>query len=94
RYRLQTVAEGEAEATRQTFQAIHDGDPTSDLLAVRYLEALAEIADGRATKIIVPTEFSGVLGAVTGIAEAMRPVPEAEDDSIASPAAAPEDTDL
>ena len=69
---LQKVAEGEAEATRQVFQAIHDGDPTSDVLAVRYLEALAQIADGRATKIVVPTEFSGVLGAVTGIAEAMR----------------------
>ena len=77
-YRLQTVAEGEAEATRQVFQAIHDGDPTSDVLAVRYLEALSQIADGRATKIIVPTECSGVLGAGTGIAEAMRPIDEGE----------------
>jgi len=77
-YRLQTVAAGEAEATRQVFQAIHDGDPTSDVLAVRYLEALTQIADGRATKIVVPTEFSGVLGAVTGIAEAMRPIDEPE----------------
>ena len=86
RYRLQTVAEGEAEATRQIFQAIHDGDPTADLLAVRYLETLAQIADGRATKIIVPTEFSGVLGAVMGIAEAMRPVVDTEADSSAAPA--------
>ncbi|MEC7828552.1 MAG: SPFH/Band 7/PHB domain protein, partial [Actinomycetota bacterium] len=79
--RLQTVAAGEAEATRQVFQAIHDGDPTSDVLAVRYLEALTQIADGRATKIVVPTEFSGVLGAVTGIAEAMRPIDEPEAES-------------
>jgi regulator of protease activity HflC (stomatin/prohibitin superfamily) len=86
RYRLQTVAEGEAEATRQIFQAIHDGDPTADLLAVRYLDALAQMADGRATKIIVPTEFSGVLGAVMGIAEAMRPVVDTETDSSAAPA--------
>tara|TARA_B100001142_G_scaffold31874_1_gene28233 strand:- start:871 stop:1671 length:801 start_codon:yes stop_codon:yes gene_type:complete len=71
-YRLQTVAEGQAEATRQTFQAIHDGDPTSDLLAIRYLETLSQMADGRATKLIIPTEFSGVLGAVAGIAEAMK----------------------
>ncbi|MEG3595643.1 MAG: SPFH/Band 7/PHB domain protein, partial [Actinomycetota bacterium] len=80
-YRLQTVAAGEAEATRQVFQAIHDGDPTSDVLAVRYIEALTQIADGRATKIVVPTEFSGVLGAVTGIAEAMRPIDEPEAES-------------
>jgi regulator of protease activity HflC (stomatin/prohibitin superfamily) len=86
RYRLQTVAEGEAEATRQIFQAIHDGDPTADLLAVRYLDALAQMADGRATKIIVPTEFSGVLGAVMGIAEAMRPVVDTVPASSAAPA--------
>ena len=72
RYRLQTVAEGDAEATRLVFQAIHDGDPSSDLLAVRYLETLAQMANGQATKIVVPTEFAGVLGAVTGIAEAMK----------------------
>lgn len=72
RYRIETVAQGDAEATRQTFQAIHDGDPSSDLLAVRYLETLAQMADGQATKIVVPTEFAGVLGAVTGIAEAMK----------------------
>jgi len=72
RFRLETVAQGEADATRAVFQAIHDGDPSSDLLAVRYLETLAQMADGRATKIVVPTEFAGVLGAVTGIAEAMR----------------------
>ena len=30
------------------------------------------MADGRATKLISPTEFSGMLGAVAGIAEAMK----------------------
>lgn len=81
-YRLQTVAQGEADATRAVFQAIHDGDPSSDLLAVRYLETLGQMADGRATKIVVPTEFSGVLGAVAGIAEAMRDTPLADDDPV------------
>lgn len=71
-YKLRTVAEGEGDATRLIFQAIHDGDPSSDLLAVRYLETLATMADGQATKIIVPTEFAGVLGAVSGVVEAMR----------------------
>ena len=96
RYRLQTVAEGEAEATRQIFQAIHDGDPTSDLLAVRYIDALGQIADGRATKIVVPTEFSGVLGAVMGIAEAMRPVvdPDTDTETESSTASASEDLNL
>jgi regulator of protease activity HflC (stomatin/prohibitin superfamily) len=61
----------EAEAIRVKFDAIHEGNPTSDLLAIRYLEILTKMADGQATKIIVPTEFSGVLGAVAGIAGVM-----------------------
>lgn len=68
-YRQQVVAQGEADAIRNVYQAIHDGDPTSDLLAIKYLEALAKIADGRATKIYLPAELSGVLGSVAGLAE-------------------------
>ena len=48
------IAEGEAQAIENVFGAIHRGDPTSDLLAVRYLEALPKIADGKATKIFMP----------------------------------------
>ena len=73
--------------------SIHDGDPTSDVLAVRYIEALTQIADGRATKIVVPTEFSGVLGAVTGIAEAMRPIDETQAESEAESVDEPNDID-
>ncbi|MDG2263120.1 MAG: SPFH/Band 7/PHB domain protein [Actinomycetota bacterium] len=72
RFRIEAIAAGEAEATRVVFQAIHDGDPTSDLLAIKYLESLTNMADGQATKIVVPADFAGVLGAVTGIVEAMR----------------------
>ena len=54
RYRQETVAEGEAAAVRSVYAAIHEGDPTTDLLAIKYLEALQGIADGRATKIFLP----------------------------------------
>jgi len=37
-------AKGEAEAIQTVFGAIHDGNPTNDLLAVKYLEALRSIA--------------------------------------------------
>ena len=43
RYRQDTVAQGEAEAIRSVYQAIHDGDPTPDLLAIKYLEALLSL---------------------------------------------------
>lgn len=66
-YRQQVVADGEASAIRSVFGAIHDGDPTPDLLTVRYLSSLERIADGRATKIIVPTELSGLAGSLSAI---------------------------
>ena len=69
RYRQLTVAEGEAEAVRSVFGAIHDGNPTPDLLAVKYLEALGTIADGRATKIFLPADLSATLGSLGAIAE-------------------------
>ena len=72
RYRLLAVAEGEAGATTAVFGAIHEGDPTPDLIAIRYLEALQAVADGQATKIFLPTEMGGLFGAVGGLAELLR----------------------
>ena len=59
------------------YAAIHEGDPTPDLLAIKYLEALARIADGRATKIFLPNEMGGLFGAVGGLAELLaQPRPD------------------
>ena len=69
RFRQVAVAEGEADAIRSVYAAIHEGNPSSDLLAVKYLEALGAIADGRATKIFLPTESTAMLGALGGIKE-------------------------
>src|SRR2546429_4690119 len=63
KYRQTAVAEGEASATRAVFSAVHDGNPTPDLLAIKYLEALRVVANGQATKIFLPTEMSGLFGA-------------------------------
>ena len=72
RYQKETVAEGEGRAIERVFGAIHTGDPTPDLIAIRYLEALTDIADGRATKIFLPMELSGILGSVGAIGELFR----------------------
>ena len=69
RYQKETVAEGEGRAIERVFGAIHTGDPTADLIAIRYLDALSEIADGQATKIFLPMELSGILGSVAAIGE-------------------------
>ncbi len=67
-----TEAEGEAEAIRSVYSAIHDGDPTNDLIAIKYLEALGTIANGQATKIFVPSDMSNVLASIGGVAELFR----------------------
>lgn len=72
KYKRLTEAEGEADAIRSVYAAIHDGDPTNDLIAIKYLEALAAIADGQATKIFVPADMANVLGSIGGIAELFR----------------------
>ena len=69
KYQKLTVAEGEGQAIERVFAAIHNGDPTDDLIAIRYLEALKGIANGTATKIFLPLDTSGVLGAVAAISE-------------------------
>ena len=72
KYEKLTVAKGEAEAVETVYNAIHNGRPTNDLIAIKYLEALQKIADGRATKIFLPFEASGVLGSVAGIGELLK----------------------
>lgn len=81
KYEKLTVAKGEAEAVERVYQAIHNGRPTNDLIAIKYLEALQKIADGKATKIFLPFEASGVLGSVAGIGELLKEkvIPESSD---------------
>jgi regulator of protease activity HflC (stomatin/prohibitin superfamily) len=71
-YQLLTVAEGEGQAIERVFSAIHNGNPTPDLVAIRYLEALEKVANGQATKIFLPLDTSGVLGSVAAIGEMFK----------------------
>lgn len=77
------AAEGKAEAIRRVaeahqfeietvFNAIHAGKPSSEIIALKYLEALPQIAQGTANKVFLPIEASGVLGALGGIGEMLR----------------------
>jgi regulator of protease activity HflC (stomatin/prohibitin superfamily) len=76
KYQEVTVAQGEAKAIINVYSAIHKGMPTEDLIAIKYLEALQKIADGKATKIFLPMETSGILGSIEGVAEIFKEKPE------------------
>ena len=69
KYQKHTVAEGEGQAIERVFSAIHTGDPTPDLIAIQYLEALQGIANGNATKIYLPLETTAILGSIGAIGE-------------------------
>jgi regulator of protease activity HflC (stomatin/prohibitin superfamily) len=69
RYRREAEAAGEANAVKAVYEAIHEGNPTPDLLAVKYLETLGLVANGQATKIILPAELSGIAGSIASIGE-------------------------
>jgi regulator of protease activity HflC (stomatin/prohibitin superfamily) len=72
RFRQDTVARGEAEAIRTVYQAIHDGGPSNDLLAIKYMETLQIMANGQATKIFLPTEATALLGALAGMSDVFQ----------------------
>lgn len=72
KYQKLTVAVGEAQAIETVFDAIHKGNPTNDLIAIKYLEALGTIANGTATKVFLPLETTGVLGSIAGIGELLK----------------------
>ncbi len=70
------IAEGEAEAIRNVQQATADGikmlndaAPSSAVLTIKSLEAFAKAADGKATKIILPSEIQGIAGLAASIKE-------------------------
>src|SRR5918995_1262023 len=69
RFRQETVALGEAQAINSVYGAINEGAPDTALLTIKYLDALRAMADGRATKIVVPTELSGLAGSLTAVTE-------------------------
>ncbi|CAN5639086.1 SPFH domain-containing protein [soil metagenome] len=73
-------AQGEAEAIREIYGAIHEGDPSTDLLAIKYLEALGKMADGQATKIFMPTELTGLAGSVSAVGALLQGINDDDDD--------------
>ncbi len=72
KYQKIAIAQGEAEAIQNVYGAIHKGGPTNDLIAIKYLETLEKMADGKATKVFLPYEASGILSSIAGIGEILK----------------------
>ena len=69
-------AEGEAEAIRQVQEAtaagirmVNDSQPTDAVLTIKSLEALEKVANGQATKLIIPSNIQGIAGLAASLKE-------------------------
>ena len=72
-------ANGEAEAIREVQQALADSlkmlneaAPNDSVLKLKAIEAMQRVADGQATKIIIPSEMQGLVGLANGIVEGVK----------------------
>ena len=72
-------AEGEAEAiikiqeaTASGIKMINDVKPGDAVIAIKSLEAFAKAADGKATKIIIPSNIQSVAGLATAVTELVK----------------------
>ncbi len=72
-------AQGEAEAIRAVQQALADSlemlnekAPNDQVIKLKSIEAMQRIADGNATKIIIPSEMQGLVGMASGIVESVK----------------------
>jgi regulator of protease activity HflC (stomatin/prohibitin superfamily) len=70
--RLEKIGEGEGEAARRRLGGIKSASADQNVLTIEYLTALARIGDGRATKLVIPAEFSGLLGTLAAFVETGR----------------------
>ncbi|MGB0113911.1 MAG: SPFH domain-containing protein [Ilumatobacteraceae bacterium] len=70
RLRLELIGQGEGVAAKARLLGIKEAGADKAVLTVEYLQALEKIGDGRATKLVIPAEFSGLLGTVAALTAA------------------------
>ena len=72
-------ADGEAQAIRTVQKALADSlellnakAPNDQVVKLKAIEAMQKVADGRATKIIIPSEMQSLVGMATGLVEGVK----------------------
>jgi hypothetical protein len=51
---------------------LNEEAPTDQVLKLKAIEAMQKVADGQATKIIIPSEMQGLVGLANGIVEGVK----------------------
>ena len=56
---------------------MNEANPSDGVIAIKSLEAFEKAADGKATKIIIPSNIQSLAGLATSVKELMTDVPPA-----------------
>jgi len=83
-YRQIAVAEGESQAILNVYGAIHEGKPDKELITLKYLDMLPNLASGTANKIFLPYEASGIISALSAMVEGIKDKPGASKEAPAA----------
>ena len=74
-------ADGEAQAIRTVQQAMADSmamlnekAPNDQVIKLKSIQAMEKVADGKATKIIIPSQMQGMVGLANGLVEGVKEV--------------------
>ena len=78
KFRLIAEAEGEGRGIDIVYKAIHEGDPTKDLITIKYLEALKEMANGNSSKVFMPFEAANLMSSVGALSDIVKDKKDAE----------------
>ena len=72
-------AEGQAEAilavqkaTAEAMRLLNEACPNDQVIKLKALEAMQKVADGKATKIIIPSDLQGLAGLANGLVESVK----------------------
>jgi regulator of protease activity HflC (stomatin/prohibitin superfamily) len=66
------MADAEAESIRKIAGALPEGQAAMYLLGLRYIDALPKLAEGKGSTIFLPTEASGIMGAIGALRELVK----------------------
>lgn len=69
---IEAIAQAESEAIRKVNQAIIESGTDERVIALKQVEALKEMANGPANKLILPTETVSSLGSIAAIADLLK----------------------
>ena len=62
------------QATADAIKLLNEANPNGQVVKLKALEAMQKVADGKATKIIIPSEIQGLAGLAEGLVESVKEV--------------------